>query len=326
VVSAAFFAASNVLVVAGKGGVGKTTVGASVAIAAAREGSDVLLVELEGHSSLGRMLSFDGLGYDEVVVDTSPLQLTGRIRARQIRPDDALADYLDRAGLGPLTDRLSRTGAMEVVATAAPGIRDLLALGKIRQLEQARSADLIVVDAPAAGHAMTFLTSAAGLAASTSSGPVRYQADLVLEMFADDRRCQVALVTLPEETPVSETVETAFALEEDVGIKLAPVLVNGVWPAIAGLAEAVEAAEAADKARTAGGRRARRDDGRASAILAARYRLARMGDQRAEMDRLARELPLPQVHLPFVFRTGLDLQDLSTLAEALTSRPARVVP
>lgn len=311
---------------AGKGGVGKTTVGASIAIAAAGEGSDVLLVELEGHSSLGRMVGFDGLGYDEVVVDTSALELAGRIRARQIRPDDALADYLDRAGLGPLTDRLSRTGAMEVVATAAPGIRDLLALGKIRQLEQARTADLIVVDAPAAGHAMTFLTSAAGLAGSTSSGPVRHQADLVLEMFADDRRCQVALVTLPEETPVSETVETAFALEEDVGIKLAPVLVNGVWPAIAGLAEAVEAAEAADKARTAGRRRARRDHGRASAVLAGRYRLARMADQRAEMHRLARELPLPQVHLPFLFRTGLDLPDLSTLAEAVSSRSATVVP
>ena len=277
-----------------------------MAIAAAREGTDVLLIELEGRSNLGPIFGFDRLSYDEVEFTAGSLGLSGRIRARQIRPDDALADYLDRAGLRVLTDRLSRSGAMEVVATAAPGIRDLLALGKIRQIEQAGEADLVIVDAPAAGHALTFLTAAAGLAGSAASGPVREQAERVLEMFADDRRCQVVLVTLPEETPVAETVETAFALEEDVGIKLAPVVVNGVWPEIEGLAEAV------------GSRPPRASDDRA--IQAGRYRLARMADQRSEMDRLARELPLDQIPLPFLFSTSLDLAHLVVLADALACR------
>ena len=153
---------------------------------------------------------------------------------------------------------------------------------------------------------MTFLTAAAGLAGSAASGPVREQAERVLEMFADDRRCQVVLVTLPEETPVAETVETAFALEEDVGIKLAPVVVNGVWPEIEGLAEAV------------GSRPPRASDDRA--IQAGRYRLARMADQRSEMDRLARELPLDQIPLPFLFSTSLDLAHLVVLADALACR------
>ncbi|MEL6982379.1 MAG: ArsA-related P-loop ATPase [Actinomycetota bacterium] len=310
-----WFAASNVLVVAGKGGVGKTTVGASVAIAAARARLDVLVVELEGHSSLTTLFelgaepagrgttagSGTGLGYDEIELRLDRLELPGRIRARHVRPDDALADYLDRAGLGPLTRRLTRSGAIEVVATAAPGIRDLLALGKIRQIEQAGEADLIVVDAPATGHALTFLTAPAGLADASTTGPVRDQADRVLEMFADDRRCQVALVTLPEETPVSETVEAAFALEDDVGLKLAPVVINGVWPEVPGLVEAASG-------RT-GSREAKR---------AARYRLGRQADQRSEIERLATELPLPQVELPYVFTTGLGVDDLSILADALT--------
>lgn len=294
--------------VAGKGGVGKTTVGASVAIAAARAALDVLVVELEGHSSLTALFGGEEqalgreseLGYDEVEFRLERLDLPGRIRARHIRPDDALADYLDRAGLGPLTRRLTRSGAIEVVATAAPGIRDLLALGKIRQIEQAKEADLIVVDAPATGHALTFLTAPAGLADASTTGPVRDQADRVLEMFADDRRCQVALVTLPEETPVSETVEAAFALEDDVGLKLAPVVVNGVWPEVPGLADAVT--------KRTGSREAKR---------AARYRLGRSADQRQEIERLAAELPLPQVELPYVFTTGLGVDDLTILAEAL---------
>ena len=303
-VTADFFAASNVLIVAGKGGVGKTTVGASLAIAAAKSGSDVVLIELEGHSNLSTLFGKGQLTYDELEINVEQLELAGRLRARQIKPDDALSDYLDGAGLGPLTSRLSTSGAMEVVATTAPGIRDLLTLGKIRQIEQAGTADLIVVDAPAAGHALTFLTAAAGLAESTSSGPVREQADLVLEMFADDSRCQVVLVTLPEETPVSETIETAFNLEEDVGIKLAPVVVNGLWSSIDGLEKAAGSSLAQNSL----------------AQNAAQYRLARITEQQAEVARLGAELPLDQVHLPFLFRTDFGYEELAVLAAALTEQ------
>ncbi len=278
-----------------------------MAIAAARDGCDVLVVELEGHSSLGPLLGVDGLSYEarEIAMAGGPVDDgAGRLRASQLRPDDALSDYLDRAGLGPVAGRLTRTGAMDVVVTAAPGIRDLLTLGKIRQLEQAGAADLIIVDAPAAGHALTFLTAPAGLADSTNAGPIREQADQVLELFADDTRCQVMLVTLPEETPVTETIETAFSLEDEVGIKLAPVVVNACWPRIDGLAAAVAEAP----------------PGRESAVEAARYRLARIEDQQGEIDRLAEELPLPQLHLPYLFRADLGPDELVELADAVTAQ------
>ena len=302
--AADFFAASRVLIVAGKGGVGKTTVGATLGVAAARAGSDVLLVELEGHSSLAASFGLPQLSYE-----ACSLQMGDHARglkARRITPDDALAEYLETSGLSRITDRMARTGAVEVVATTAPGIRDLVTLGKIRQLEQAGEADLIIVDAPAAGHAVTFLQAASGLAGSASSGPIRHQADLVLELLNDENRCRVVLVTLPEEGPVTEVIETAYNLEDRVGVSLGPIVVNSCWPEVDGLGQMF-------------------DNSRANGELddlerAAQYRISRIERQRVEIERLHGELPLPTLELPFLFTTSLDRGHLDTLADALITQ------
>lgn len=276
---------------------GKTTVGAAIGVAAAGAGLNVLLVELDGRSGIGRPFARDELGYVEQELERT--RSGGRIRGRRITPDDALADYLAASGLRRFTDRLT-PGAVDVVAATAPGLRDLLALGKIRQLEQAAAADLIVVDAPASGHAISFLRAPAGLAAASSSGPIRRQAELALAMLGDADRCQVMLVTRPEEAPVTETVETAYSLEEHVGVKLGPVVVNGCWPELAGL----EAAAA-------------RPGANPTAVAAAEYRLARGRRQAHEIERLGEELPLPQISLPFRFTAHLTRRDLDVLAGAL---------
>lgn len=306
------FDASKVLVVAGKGGVGKTTVGATIGLAAARRGLDVLLVELEGRSHLGAAFGQPHLAYDDTELDR--WSGGGRLRARQLTPNDALRDYLDTGGLHRLTSRLARSGAVEVVTAAAPGIRDLLVLGKIRQLEQRGEADLIVVDAPASGHALAFLMAPLGLARAVPSGPVRHQADLVLELFADEHRCQVVLVTWPEEGPVNEVVETAYSLEDQVGIRLGPVVVNGCWSAVPGLEQAVETRQ----------RNGGTSGGNGDAEAAGRFRLARVEAQTAQIERLARELPLPQIRLPFQFSPRLERTDLEALADALTNELSAV--
>ena len=108
-----------------------------------------------------------------------------------------------------------RSGALEVVSTAVPGMKDILVLGKVKSLEVGRAADLIVIDAPAAGprdHASS--CRPAGLGDAVRVGPVSKQSTEVIEMLSDPARCQVMLVTLPEETPVNELVDTAFALED----------------------------------------------------------------------------------------------------------------
>ncbi len=289
-----------------------------MAFAAACAGYHVLLVELEGYSNLSHALGLESLSYEPSVVDPSLLaenaadaDAIGRLEVMQLRPDEALADYLDHTGLGPLVRRFSRSEAVEVVSTAAPGIRDLVTMGKIRQMEEADVADLIVVDAPASGHAISLLTSPAGLAASADSGPVKEQADLVVAMLTDESRCQVVLVTLPEETPVTETIETAFALEDEVGVSLGPLVVNGLWPEIDGLREAADAAEGVAKV----------DSRNPVGVEAAHFRLAKIADQQHEVERLESELPLPQLRLPQLFTTSIGPKEIAVLAQALAGGP-----
>lgn len=323
--AADFFAASRVLIVAGKGGVGKTTVGATVGIAAASVGLRTQLVELDGHSSLGSPFGMTPLPYEEATITLTegPFSATSRgsdsghnlgtLSGRRITPDDALFEYLGAHGLKRIGSRLLRTGAIDVVSTAAPGIRDLLALGKIRALEQSGDVDLIVVDAPAAGHALTFLRSPAGLTDAVGDGPIREQAEQVLEMLGDASRCQVMLVTLPEETPVTEAIETAYTLEEDIGIKLAPIVVNGVLSPIGGLNKALKNLDG--------------DTPKDQAMrAAATYRQARRQNQAEECDRLGEELPLDQIGLPQLTTTKLTEADIHTLAAEFNRQISALVP
>ncbi len=175
---AEFCSTSRVVIVAGKGGVGKTTVTAALAVTAARAGRSVLIVEVEGKSGLPAMFDAPALGYDEIDLDP-------RVRARFLTPDAALVDYLVTHGMKRISKRLAASGALDVVATAVPGMKDILVLGKVKSLEESGGADLVIVDAPAAGHAITFLLSARGLLDAVRVGPIRKQAQDVVTLISD---------------------------------------------------------------------------------------------------------------------------------------------
>lgn len=282
---------------------GKTTVAAATAVAAARSGLRVGLIELEGKSGLADLFGREPLGYDEI-------ELAEGVTGRTITPDEALLEYLRDHGLSRISKRLVSSGALELVATAVPGIRDILVLGRVKALERAGTFDLLVLDAPAAGHAITFLLSARGLVDAVSVGPINAQARDVLEMLTDEERCQVLLVTLPEETPVNELVDTAYHLEDRVGVALGPVVVNSLVPAIAGTEADPEAAAASAGVSLR--------PGEAEALRAAAdFRHQRMALQAEQVDRLADALPLPQLHLPQLPVTDLGPDHLDRLAEAL---------
>ena len=311
-----FLRASRVVIVAGKGGVGKTTVTAALARLAADQGLRTLVIEVEGKGGLAGLFATPPLGYEEAVLARS--DGGGVVRGRTLTPDDALFEYLEDHGLRRLSKRLVQTGAMDVVATAAPGIKDILVLGKVKALERGGTADLIVLDAPAAGHAITFLLAARALLDAVRVGPIQTQAREVLELLTDPARCSVVLVTLPEETPVNELVETAFALEDRVGVSLGPVVVNGLYPPLDGLdADPAAAAEAAGTTLRPGEAEALR--------AAAEFRLARTALQEEQLARLAEALPLPQLRLPFLFEADLGPDDVDVLAAAL-ARSVELVP
>ena len=300
---ARFFAASRLVIVAGKGGVGKTTVSGVLARASARSGRAATILEVDGKSGLSALFAADPLTYE-------PTALADGVQARALTADDALIEYLGDHGLDRISRRLMRSGALEVVSTAAPGIEDILLLGKVKQLERAAGDDVLVLDAPAAGHAITFLRAPAALLETVTSGPIHTQATEALEMLSDPSRTRVVLVTVPEETPVNELVETAYRLEDEVGVALGPIIVNGVQPTLT-----IPDVDPHDAAAAVG---VDLSDGDADAIRhAAAFGRARAGLQREQLDRLARALPLPQIHLPELPALTLGVDEVELLAQAL---------
>ena len=273
-----FLTDAHVAIVAGKGGVGKTTVTAVLARAAADRGLRVLVVELDGKPTLASLVGPD-------------------IRCLALTPAAALAEYLDTHGLGRVAKRLATSGVIEVVATAAPGIDDIVVLGKVKQLEQSGDYDLIVVDGPAAGHAITFLMAPANLLKLVRGGPIHSQATEVAQLLSNPQRSQIILVTLPETTPVNEAIETAQKLKQDGGLRLGPVVVN-----------------AFDEGANLPVERAAPDS---PLRAAAEFRNARRELHRRESDRLGEALGVEQLRLPLVVSAALDRDSIGELAQRL---------
>ena len=229
---------------------------------------------------------------------------------------------VEEHGMKRISKRLTSTGTLEVIATAVPGIKDILVLGKVRQLEEKMRGkdpavpDFIIIDAPEAGHAVTFLASHHGLRDEVNVGPIGNQSKGVIEFLADPARCQVLLVTLPEETPVNEIVETAFHLEDRAGVQLAPIVVNGLYPELDLPTDVAAAAEGTDL-----------DPATVEALTgAADFRRRRPELQAEQVRRLADSLPLPQIPLPLQFTTEIGGAEVDALATAMVAGVEAVDP
>ena len=308
---------TRVLVVVGKGGVGTSTVAASLAVLAANGGADVLLVAVDGKPGLGPLLGGRPLTPDEQVLRARagiPTGSSGQIRGRSITAKQAFGDYLELKGFGSLLRRAASAASFDVLAGSTPGMEHLLVLGKIKELERTKAADLIIVDAPPAGHATPFLRSASTLQRTVATGPVREQADEVAALLADHARSQCLIVTLPEETPVNEAVELAYDLEDELSLALAPLVLNGCWPDRAGLS--LTAAAAARKQGTTLPLATRR-----ALEQAAQFGQVRIDAQREQFARLDTLLPLARILLPRLPVARLQPEHLDTLAAALSIPP-----
>jgi anion-transporting ArsA/GET3 family ATPase len=287
--------------VTGKGGVGKTTLAAALALASAERGLRTLLVSLESRPDLPLLLGLprEHVGYE-------PVQVGPRLELRILTAPSALQDYLEEHGLKRLTKRLAATGLLDLVSTAVPGLREILVLGKVKQLVRRASYDSVIVDAGASGQAVELLKSPFGLLDAARSGPVRDQAEDVVDLLRDPTLCQIVFCTTAEETPVRETIETAFWLEEKLGIRPGFVLANMVLDPQRELEELVGAANSSLPPP-------------AGECLEYLRELSRI--QISRISELASALPLPIYLVRDVLSPELGLSDLEALAAEIGTFP-----
>ena len=226
-------------VVTGKGGTGKTTVAAALALALATHGKNVLLCEVEGRQGIARLFDVDPLPYEETRIATGlrgPDGSPGAVHALHIDAEAALLEYLSMYyKLGRAGRALDRFGVIEFATTIAPGVRDVLLTGKVFEAAQRNSRnkqaityDAVVLDAPPTGRITQFLNVNNELAGLAKMGPIKSQADQVMGLFRSPRTA-VHLVTVLEEMPVQETsdgIEQLRAADLPVG----GVIVNLVRP------------------------------------------------------------------------------------------------
>ncbi len=324
------FLAPKILIVSGKGGVGKTTVSAALALVAARQGRKVCIAEVDRKGTLPRLFGGGSLGYD-------PAQIAPGVWGMNIVPEQALGEYLDvQYHMKRVSKVFTSTHFVDYITTAAPGLKDILVLGKIWYLEQgkhgggvAQDFDTIIVDAPAAGHMLTFLSAPMGLSDALRVGPVRRQSDWLVEMLRDPKRSRVHLVTLPEEMPVTETLETAEMLAGKIGLNPGAVFANAVYQELLSaeeqqaLDEVMEDQNPRELRTRAAEVSLRLDKEDLTALVGyARFLEARRAIQTKHLRNLRKGIEDPVLELPFLFSAGLALPDIETLADVVEEKVA----
>jgi anion-transporting ArsA/GET3 family ATPase len=288
-------------VVTGKGGVGKSTVAAALGLAGVRAGRRTIVVEVAERQDVARTLGASPSEREEELVDG--------LHHLSVDPASALEEYLhDQLASRAVSELVASSRTFGYLTAATPGLHELLMIGKVWDLAQDERRtpgpahyDLVILDAPASGHALAILRSPRTFRAVARAGPIARQARAIDAMLCDPQRTAVVLVARPEEMPVNETLELRDGLRAAVGLDPGLVVANGVLPNRFSAREA-RALAAAPRSVEVG------------AALAAH---ARARAQQAQLARLRRHVGAPVVTLPFVFSPELGSEDVAALSARL---------
>ncbi|MEA2533830.1 MAG: hypothetical protein QOJ93_1641 [Actinomycetota bacterium] len=308
----------RLLIISGKGGVGKTTIAAALGVMAARHDLRVLVAEIEGKNALSSLLAAPPL-------TSEPRELRPGLWAVHVSPEEALSEYFEvQFHAKRVVKPLVTSQLVYYVTHAAPGLRDILMLGKIwYQVARKGEFDLAILDTPAAGHAVSMLRSPEGFLEAVPVGTLAGHARRVSDWLHDPEQVAVHLVSLAEETPVKETLETTRLLEERVHMNVDRVHLNMLYPPFA---EDPAVNAALDRLKTPRGLRPRTKDApplsdqRAQALFACgEFYRDRRAIQQEHRQTLIDGLDgtASVIDLPFLFGGGFAGKELDLLADVI---------
>ena len=304
----------RLLFVTGKGGTGKTSVTAALAFLGAQQGRKVLACEVDAKGDLADFFEASKVGF-------RPREVQPRLFAMSMSTEESLQEYLRLQLHLPFVARIGPLArAFDFVATAAPGVREILTVGKLVYEARERHYDLVVADASASGHVVGQLVAPKAIDDLVRVGPVHNQTGWMLDILGDSAVTGLVIVTTPEEMPVNETIELVGRVRAETNVDVAAIVVNRVLPELFSHSDEEvferlrEPELAAVVAGVAGGPVEAVFE---AARLAVTLRRTRAGHLDRLRDAVGSDVPL--LFLPYLFARGHGLRTTAQSAGALSA-------
>jgi anion-transporting ArsA/GET3 family ATPase len=305
----------RIVFLTGKGGVGKSTVAAALGLVATRRGKRTIICEVAQQERMSSVFHTQGVGYRET-------EIAEDLFAFSIDPQRALEEYLQlQIKIKPVYDLMFKNRIFTYFAAATPGLRELVTIGKVwelaqldRRVKKGAKYDLVIVDAPATGHGVGILRTPKTFGDIARVGPVKRQADAIYDFITNEDLTSVCAVAWPEEMPVNETLDLRRSLQQELGLDLDRIFMNGLYPELFSDEEAALLRERVDGDAAA--------NGAGSPVLRAALRAAvsehrRATAQQEQLERLRSESGEEVLALPFLFRPQIDMEAVEELADVI---------
>lgn len=305
----------RLIFVIGKGGVGKSTISAAIALAAAARGQRVIVCEVARQERMSAFFHRHGVGFEEAEVNPG-------LFAISIDPQRSMEEYMRiQLKVGALSGVVARNSLFNYFAAATPGLKEMVTIGKIWELSQldrlvkgGSKYDVVIVDGPATGHGLAVMRTPKTFAEIARVGPISRQAMTIHRFVSDPDLTGVVAVTTPEEMPVNETLELQRDLFASMDLGFNSVICNGIYPQ---RFSAAEVAVLDGRLNPGNGDRGPEDMLLRASLKAAMSEYRRARNHRRELRRLSRNVGMPVVRLPFLFKPELSVDEIEQLSKPI---------